>query len=328
MNNPFSSNSGAPSRSSFLPEDYLARKHERRMTTISVTLFVIVTFGVVGAFFVTNRERNDVRRYQKALNVRYTQAAKDIEQLKVLEEQKTELIAKANVTTALIERVPKSIFLAELINRMPDQMTLLELNIKSTRTDVKRRRGKKSKDKSAGKSLSKSKKSSTSKNAAPPKPQAVAPKYATHIVLDGVAPSHQDVAYYVKRLQSCDLLAFAELRFSEKTIIENREMNKFRIEMDLRTDADARTIEPDHAPTLKRVVSAEIAPDLNEFISPEPGSTPRRQPQGGRITCASDGVKSHFYSYSSRCPSRRIGLSSNPKTPKSRKPARKSSTRK
>lgn len=247
----------------FLPEDFIERRAERRTTIISAFLFAVVTVGVVGAFFITHRQWNDVSRYQQAINVRYAQAAKDIEQLKVLEAQKQELLDKAELTTVLIEKAPRSILLAELINRMPSDLTMLELQIKSTRLDglkaKKSSRGtakppggkKESGDKGKGSSLS-SKKERKSKDAAPPeeKPEIAAPKLQSQIILIGVAPSHSSVAKYVSGLQACALLHKVELRFSEETIIRDTAMNKFRIEAQLREDADARRLEPAQNPRL------------------------------------------------------------------------------
>lgn len=251
---------------SFLPEDYIERRNERRMTLISAGLFSVVTAGVVGAFFVTNRQWSDVSRYQQAINVRYSQAAQDIEQLKTLEEQKQELIEKAELTTVLLEKVPRSILLAEIINRMPPDMTLLELQTKSTRLDgpkgKKSGKGGKGSGKSAdkqgdaknkGSSLGSKKSRSNKDEDAAEKPEVSAPKLQTAVTLIGVAPSHQSVAAYVTGLQECALLEKVELKFSEVTIIRDVQMNKFRIEAGLRDGADARRIEPGSAPTLNRL---------------------------------------------------------------------------
>ena len=71
---------------SFVPEDYLARKAERRTNVVYLALFSVAMFGIVAAFFVTNRQWSEVKQYQEAINVRFSQAAKDIEQVKTLEE--------------------------------------------------------------------------------------------------------------------------------------------------------------------------------------------------------------------------------------------------
>lgn len=247
-----------PRDSSFLPEDYIARKNEVRINTLGLLLFVIVTVGVLFAFFITARQWNDVKRYQQVINVQYTQAAKDIEQLKVLEGQKTELLGKAELTTALIERVPRSILLAELINRMPQRMTMLTLEVKSTRLDKQARR--KSRVGSApavvepkapaGTSMSRRARGSPAAKPAEEesKPEFLAPRFETKVILIGVAPTHQDVARYVAALHQCALLSDIELIFSENTVLLEREMSKFRIEMMLRQDADARDFQPLEAP--------------------------------------------------------------------------------
>lgn len=238
-------NSSSGSDGSFLPEDYLAKKAQRRTNAIAITLFAIVTAGVVGAFFVTHRQWNDVRNYQEAINVRYSQAAKDIEQLKQLETQKSELLAKAELTTSLIERVPRSILLAEVVNRMPEEMTLLELDLEAKRDRVVpvARAPKKTG------STNLAKRTAGAVKEAEPQPEA--PRYTTTVMLIGVAPTHSLVAEYAKALQECTLLKEVELRFSDKTSIKDQEMFKFRVDCILDPDADARELDPMNNPRLE-----------------------------------------------------------------------------
>lgn len=228
---------------SFLPEDYLQRRAERRTNAVALSLFSIVTVVVVGAFLVTNRQWHDVKRYQEAINVRYAQAAKDIEQLKTLEEQKKALLQKAELTTALIERVPKTVLLAELTNRMPTDVTLLELELKSTRIKdapkVEAKEEKKGKKAAAGKAARTAKGEDQEVKAV-----VTAPRFQSKLAITGVTGSHNSVAEYVTALQSCGLITSVELKFSEKAVIEDQEMNRFRIEAELKAEADTRRIQP------------------------------------------------------------------------------------
>ncbi|HBS28306.1 MAG TPA: hypothetical protein DEB06_02390 [Phycisphaerales bacterium] len=243
----FNRNNSAATDRSFLPEDYLERRVERRTNLFSLTLFAVVMAGVVGAFLVTHRQWNDVRRYQEAINVRYSQAAKEIEQLKTLEKQKNELLEKAEVTTALIERVPRSILLADIINRMPTDVTMLDFELKSKRgTKVVSRaqaadKAAPTKNNVAARTAPNAK---GAKGAPTPKPEAVAPSFETRLTLIGVTKTHENVARFGAALQQSGLLSQVELIFSEKTQIQNQEMNRFRFEANLRKDADARKIEP------------------------------------------------------------------------------------
>lgn len=261
---------------SFLPEDYIRTRTERRSNLIAVTLFSVVTAGVVGAFLVTNREWHDVKHYQEAINVRYAQAAKEIEQLKQLEEQKSQLLEKAEMTTALIERVPRSILLAELTNRMPLDVTLLELEVKAsriadapppTKDDAKKGKGAK-----GGKAARNAKGEQEDV-----KPVVTAPKYLTKVVIVGVTNTHNSVAQYVASMQRSGLLSAVELKFSEKTMIDDREMNRFRIEAEIKPDADARKIEPAAAPRLAGDGSLPEASDpaqTNEEAAPATADAP------------------------------------------------------
>jgi Tfp pilus assembly protein PilN len=221
---------------SFLPADYLQRKHERRANFLCLALFVIVIFGVVGAFFVTNQQWEEVREKQKAINVRYAEAAKEIEQLKDLETQKDEAESKAELASALIEKAPRSVVLAEIINRMPKNAALLQMELDSKRV--------KSKQQNKRQSYQPRSLAQQSATAAPPK--AEAPRFTTTISIVGVAHTHNDVAEFVAALQESTLLERIDLKYSEITLIDKEEYNKFLIHTKLRADADARSVDFSH----------------------------------------------------------------------------------
>ncbi|MEZ6211172.1 MAG: hypothetical protein R3B46_08015 [Phycisphaerales bacterium] len=232
---------------SFLPEDYLQQKAERRTIFISLVLCVLVFAGVIAAFFVTNQRWNDFRHYTKQVNIRYQSSAAAIEQLKQVEDQKVTLLEKAELTTALIERVPKSILFAEIINRMPKHMTLLELELKSQRQDkpiTVRKRTVESEDK--GKSMV-SKKSRSSRSGRK-SPADEAPHHHRPAFRD---PRHarRRRPHALRRRQvrlrapEVRTLGAVELRFSESTIVNDHEVYKFRLEATVPTNADARQIE-------------------------------------------------------------------------------------
>ena len=238
MRNLLKNNQGGGS--SFLPEDYLDRKRERRANMFCLTLFAVVMFGVVAAFFVTNQQSREVQARQQNINQRFAQAAKDIEQLKQLEAQKKEMIAKAELTAALLEKAPRSVVLAEVINRLPEQAALLQLELKSdkVKTTVAPQaaptstKGPQSLAGAAG-----------AAQAQTQTPTIVVPRMITSVSIVGVAATHQDVAAFVSRLQDSNLLDRVNLRYSETTKINDRELNKFLVQARLRPDADARKLE-------------------------------------------------------------------------------------
>lgn len=256
------SNQPDNANTSFLPDDYLVRKAEQRTNIVCLTLFSIVIFGVVAAFFVTNRQWSTVKDQQESINVRYTKAAQQIEQLKQLEGQKEQMLSKAELTTALIEKAPRSLLMADLINRMPERLALLEFDLVSKRVNA--RSSSKRAEATKAKSLAgRSRKSKNSKDEEEVEERPTAPKYQTNLVLTGVAPSHEDVSGYLTQLQISPLLENVDLKFSEFTLLDNRQLIKFRIEATLNGNADARRIEPLTASRAGLFGSGDAVADAN-----------------------------------------------------------------
>jgi len=235
------------SAGSFLPEDYIERKTASRATVIGLTLFGVVMFGVVGAFLVTNRRWSEITAEQKRIEVEFVQEKLKIEQLKSLEAQRATMMAKAEVTAALIEKVPRSILLAELITRMPRDITLLDLELKSKRLDTQPKpaptaaqagRSAAAKVKNLTASASKDKKDASESE--PPKPQA--PRFDFNLMLTGVAANNNDIAEYLGQLQACPLLSSVELQYIKETIISDVALRRFEIVAQLRPDADAHDL--------------------------------------------------------------------------------------
>jgi len=168
---------------------------------------------------------------------------------------------------------------------------MLQLGLLSERLEKPARSSKS--ERGAAKSLTGAKKTSkkgsvSSKKGAeaPAKPPedpiaAAAPKLSTTIVVIGVAPTHKDIARFVASLQECALLSSVELKFSETTIIQDREMKKFRLEARIADNADARRIELLESPRIRTL--DDLAPDPEELLeggSDVTSSTPNRGESG------------------------------------------------
>ena len=171
---------------SFLPEDYIAQKAERRTNVVSLVLFAVVMLAVFLAFLVTNQKWSKVKDDQARINLQYQTAAREIRELNELEEQKKEMIDKAELAAALVERVPRSILLAELINRMPARLSLLDFELTSEKVRVSPR----VKKETVGKTGRLAPKRGKTKAQATDGPAKVeAPRFRVDIVLTGVAPT-------------------------------------------------------------------------------------------------------------------------------------------
>lgn len=253
MMKPFGGHKAESAGGSFLPEDYVTRKADSRANFMCLFLFVVVMAGVVSAFFVTNRQWESVREEQAAINTAYEAESKKIDQLKALEDQRSTMLERAEITTALIEKAPRSLLTAELVTRMPEGITLLEANLASKRVvskpveaagaDVK------SRSRTASSKSSKSKSSKSSKSAkggakaeepAAPRPQA--PKFETTLALVGVAGSNKEIADYLAGLKACGMLESVELAYIKETVMNNLTLRKFQI--DAKVLASAAAVAP------------------------------------------------------------------------------------
>lgn len=241
--------------SSFLPEDYLAKKAERRTNIISLTLFVVVMFAVLGAFLVTNRQWNSIKKQQASINAAYQQAGEQLQELAELEEQKEQMLRKAEIVAAIVEPVPRSILLAELINRMPARLGLVELDLVSTPIKTVRTVTPQSStarhNRGPARGLTKQEASETVT-------KVEAPKFAVKMTLMGLAPTDLEVSRYLAELNGYALLRDVTLEYSEEKEHEGSTMREFKINMALSSDADVRHVDPLLMPRMKNPMKDEL----------------------------------------------------------------------
>jgi len=214
----------------FLPEDYIEKRRERRTNLFSLTLFVIVLAGLVAAYFVTDQQRQDVRARMQDVNERSAQVAAQLDEMTRLKEKKAQMLRKASITAQLVERVPRTVVLADLVNNMPGSLSLLELELE-TKT-IKRKR-------SAKTLIDQKKQQAKAKT-----DEVDMPETEVTLGMIGVAPTDVQVAQFMSALSRCDLFDDVNLVFSESKDIEEQEMRQFRIEMQLNQGVDMTTYRP------------------------------------------------------------------------------------
>ncbi len=228
---------------SFLPEDYLDQKAERRTNMISLSLFGIVMVSVFAAFLVTNRQWSHVRKARASINAQYEDAASQIKRLNELEKQKDQMLTKARLAAALVERVPRSILLAELINRMPPRMGLLKIELNSDKLKPKVKRGTAKTGRLKRPVRARSRKQ-IARQQGEEKAQVEVPRYRVRIKLVGVAPTDIEVSRYIAALNAHPLLKDVTLQYSEERKVENSHTRQFEIQMVLNDKLDIRDVAP------------------------------------------------------------------------------------
>jgi len=236
MKNPFSQ-SEQQYDGSFLPEDYVARRAEVRANFLALVLFGVVVFSIVAAFFVSNRQWTTVKDQRAIIAAEYALAQEAIEQLDRLEDQKKEMIAKAEVATALIERIPRSLLLSQLVQRMPEQITLMDMKLESKKVIA---------PKAPSQAPNQAKRGTLTrggKPAATAKPKVVAPAYTYTVTIIGVTQKNEYITDYLSSLNKCDLFDRVDLQHIKKRTINDVYLRDFEIELMLNQTADARAVQ-------------------------------------------------------------------------------------
>ncbi len=226
---------------SFLPAEYVKGKSQLRANIMALFLFVLVIAGVVGAFVVNHQQWRRVHQEQKLVAAAFEEEAAKIEQLEALEKQRVELIERAEVVTALKDRVPRSVLLGEIVRAIPEGLTLTLVNLEGERVRVKRVEPKEKNAKTrtlTGKNVGKGKDAKASEPA-----KVLPPKFKFSLSAEGIAQENDHVADFLAALKASPLFGDVELQFINVTTIEKLEYRKFKITMNLLDQADARLVD-------------------------------------------------------------------------------------
>jgi hypothetical protein len=224
----------SPNQLSFLPEDYLEKKRQQRTNFICAALFVIIMSGVGVAFTVTERSLRAVEKEHQEVAKKHAEAASLIEQERQLREKQLKMNDQANLTAALLEKVPRSVLLAELTNAKPAGVSFLDLTLDSK---VHAHAA------AAPKSQFEIKKAAMeAANGAGKHPADVpqAKVYDVTIKVTGVADNDSQVAQFMSALNKSKLIRDVNLLISDEYVVNDAKMRKFQVEMSLDPDAEVQ----------------------------------------------------------------------------------------
>lgn len=256
-------------QNSFLPEDYLDRKIARRTNLICVGLFMVMIAAIGAAFYVQNRQDQGTRAELVEVNNTFTKRADQLRQIKELQQQQQQMIDKARVVQQLIERVPRSIILAEMINDMPPALSLLEFDLDTkaaptprslTALDRAKAKQQADADKEAGKI-------------------EIVPREVT-ITIEGIAEKEKQITEFMAHLTHHPLFDTVGLQFIEKDTIEKTDLFRFGITMRLNQEV---LIERSAPQELERSLTQDPLAD-NIQINADGELTPATQGLAGTET--------------------------------------------
>ena len=221
-----------PMNSSFLPEDYLARKLARRSNIVCISLCAVVLCFICFAFFVKVQQKNVAVDKNQQADAEVEAKARQIDQIAQLEKQTDEQKKKAAITSQLLDPVKKSNLLAELINTMPVDLSLTDMDLKTETpknhrapsTSMSRRRA----------------------DAAPPANTVV--KQDVNLEIVGLAATDVLVSEYIGALQTHPLFATATLVTTGEKKIDDVVLRQFK----LKVQVDPHLTMADLTPTRKK----------------------------------------------------------------------------
>ncbi len=223
--------------SGFLPDDYVKQRAERRTNIGAVVLFAVVMGGVALAYLATDRTWNGVREDQAAVNRRFVEAGDRRAEMDAYEDRVNQIVDKAHIAVGLLDTVPRSNLVAEIVNRMPDKLSLVRFNLATI--EIKPPRAKPEAVRSISTRTPVGKAAGEDPKEFRPEPR----RWATTIELEGLTPSLAEISLFIDALVEMELFRRVRLDHTRETEIDDRGMREFRVLFELRPDADIRTLE-------------------------------------------------------------------------------------
>ncbi len=232
----------APNQLSFLPDDYLARKAIRRTNVIFAVLFLMTVSASAAAFTYAKKGVKEARATNALARVDKAQAARPIEQFQKLQEKQRTMAMQAELTSSLIEKVPRSFLLAEMTNSLPTGVSLVDLVLESKKRSTAAPAAPKTtfEVKSAASGAA----GKVAANAANAQVQPVV--YDVTMKVTGVASNDVQVAQFITKLNASRLLRDVNLLISDEFKSGDDKLRKFQIEMTLNASAEIDPLGGDH----------------------------------------------------------------------------------
>jgi len=227
----------APDQLSFLPDDYLERKAQRRTNVICAVLTGIVMVAICSAFSLTEKmdQRSDAEH--SAIEQQYSEAARQIEEVQQMENKQQRMARQAELAASLLEKVPRSIILAEATNCLPAGVSLIDLNMSSQR-----------------KTAAPPPPDPTKKDQSAPPPEPIA--YDVSLKMKGIAGNDVQVAEFIRRLSRVKIFKDVNLIISDEFAQDDQKLRRFEVEMSLDPKVDADSL-GNHSPSNNSTAAVE-----------------------------------------------------------------------
>jgi len=185
----------------------MERRGRRRATLLCLGLAGVAVLALGGMCALYVMRAFSVSSLRAVVEQQYREAGRQIEQLKLLEDRKADLVRKVELSADLLERVPRSHILARLTNALPSDTSLQVLVMSSVEVEVPAPKPTTTKEDKASAAPSKGGKSK--------RPEKIR-RREIQFRVDGLAVTDVQVAEYIARLTADPLFEEVNLKFSEE----------------------------------------------------------------------------------------------------------------
>jgi Tfp pilus assembly protein PilN len=223
----------APNELSFLPDDYLENKAQRRTNVICAVLFLITMVSIGLAFTTSERSLREVEAKHAAVEQSFADAARRIEQVQQMQEKQRTMAHQAELTASLLEKIPRSLILAKITNALPTGVSLTDFILESRKRNAP--------PPVAPRSAFEQKKTNSIVGQV-----AEAKVYDVTLKITGLAPTDVQVAELLRKLRTVALFKDVTLIISDwekqgsDKKAQDQQYRRFQIELTLDPNADVK----------------------------------------------------------------------------------------
>ena len=207
----------------FLPEDYVAAKSRTRANLLCFALFIVVMVGLGWTFLINQQRDAEVKVLDEQVNDTILRENRKLTRMRELNQKKRSMLEKARITGMLLQRVPRSLVLAELTNAMPKQCSWLKWTLVSVKAKTERSR----------RPVSRLQARLLARRAA-----EQTPKMIFKLTIEGLSPTDLEVAKFMTAIKNCPLFDKVNLISTEEHKLDEEILRRFRVQLELARDAE------------------------------------------------------------------------------------------
>jgi Tfp pilus assembly protein PilN len=203
----------------FVPDDYVQGNESSRTNLMYLILFLVVMTALSGSFLAIKIRQRAANTHEKLVNKRMARIQETIKKFEELQTKRRAMMKTALMTAELLEPVPRSVLLASLTNNLPVGVSLTQVGMVQKEPRKNSNSSKSSKYKAA--------RAENSEDETKLSPEQM---LETHISIGGMAPTDLQVASYIERLTSSNLLDDVALVESKEFVTnDNSTFRKFKL---------------------------------------------------------------------------------------------------